>query len=115
MRRTSQRANHTCYSCENRVDVYLDEALSRHNSHCFECAVANMTWEESHEYYFNKMGKLKLISYYLNAKKIAEEAAWIRFCESKGHKMLPDNVERTAEQLDEKWFPELHEVAGVGV
>jgi len=113
MRRTSQRANQ-CYSCEKHVDVYLDEALSRYNSHCFECAVANMTWQESHDYYFTKMGKLKLISYYINAKKIAEEAAWIRFCESKVHKMLPDNVERTVEQLDENWLPELPEVAGVG-
>ena len=108
------KAKKICFSCEKQVDVYLDPALLRRSSHCFECAVANMTWAESHGYYFNKMGKIKLISYYLNAQKIAEEAAWIRFCESKGHKMLPDNVERTAEQLDVKWFPELHEVAGVG-
>ena len=48
------KAKKICFSCEKQVDVYLDPALLRRSSHCFECAVANMTWAESYEYYFNK-------------------------------------------------------------
>tara|TARA_R100000908_G_C3752446_1_gene146914 strand:+ start:586 stop:909 length:324 start_codon:yes stop_codon:yes gene_type:complete len=94
-----------CFTCEDKVDVYLDHDFQRGADYCAKCLLANLTWAESRSgvYHFNKVTKHKLIALNLIALEMAKEHKRIS---RRGYMKWPENVEKVADD----WFPELHEI-----
>jgi hypothetical protein len=97
-----------CFTCEEKVDVYLDSDLTRGADYCANCLLANLTWAESRSgmYHFNKMTTVRLIELNLIALRMALE---LKRMQRRGSKW-PDGVEKVARG----WYPELHEIAHLG-
>lgn len=109
-----------CFTCEEKVDVYLDSDFQRGADYCANCLLANLTWAESRSgtYHFNKATNVRLIQLRLIAMRMQEynrrALEWNeRYGKPYGleHKVFPKNVVREEVHMDPNWMPELHEIA----
>lgn len=107
-----------CFTCEEKVDVYLDRDFQRGAGYCANCLLANLTWAESRSgtYHFNKPTNVRLIQLRLIAMRMQEYNRRVLEWEVKYGKpydleAMPANVVREEKHMDPNWFPELHEIA----
>lgn len=93
-----------CFTCEEKVDVYLDHDMTRGADYCVNCLLPNLTWAESRSgtYHFNKVTNVRLIQLNLIALRMADEHKQMMRRGSK----WPDGVEK----VSPNWYPELHEI-----
>lgn len=106
-----------CFTCEAKVNVYLDHDMTRGADYCADCLLANLTWEEARSgmYHFNKgtllrLSMLKMIALQMqrfNRRVLEWEEKYGRPYDLEA---MPANVVREEKHMDPNWFPELHEV-----
>ena len=107
-----------CFTCEAKVNVYLDYDMTRGADYCADCLLANLTWKESRSgmYHFNKQTLARLIQLRLIAMRMHEYNRRVLEWEEKYGKLYdlearPANVVREEKHMEPNWFPELHEIA----
>tara|TARA_R100001443_G_scaffold108572_1_gene119089 strand:+ start:120 stop:473 length:354 start_codon:yes stop_codon:yes gene_type:complete len=108
-----------CYTCDAKVDVYLDYDMTCGADYCANCLLANLTWDESTSgtYHFNKATNVRLIQLRLIATRMQGfNKSCLEWNERYGkpygleHKVFPKNVVREEVHMNPNWMPELHEV-----